>query len=100
MGAGDVKLMAAVGALLGTPKDALFASAYTALAGGVYAVILLIAQRHNREALAQYGLMAKTLVVTGHFTPIPKDKSNKATPLRYGVAIAVGTLVVLVQRIM
>ena len=50
MGAGDVKLMAAIGSLLG-PKDVLFAALYTAIAGGVYAILLLITQRSNREAL-------------------------------------------------
>jgi prepilin peptidase CpaA len=99
MGAGDVKLMAAIGSLLG-PKDVLFAGAYTAIAGGVYAVILLIAIKENRKAFARYGLMAKALLTTGHFAPIPRDESVKTTPLCYGVAIAVGTIAVLVQRML
>ena len=44
MGAGDVKLMAAIGALLG-PKDVLFAALYTAIAGGVYAILLLVTRK-------------------------------------------------------
>ena len=99
MGAGDVKLMAAIGSLLG-PKDVLYAGAYTAIAGGVYAVILLVAIKENRKAFARYGLMAKALLTTGHFAPIPKDESVKTTPLCYGVAIAVGTIAVLVQRML
>jgi prepilin peptidase CpaA len=99
MGAGDVKLMAAIGALLG-PKDVLYAAAYTAIAGGIYAVILLAARRENRTAFARYGIMAKTFVMTGHFAPIPRDEGMKTTPLCYGVAIAIGTLIVLAQRIL
>jgi prepilin peptidase CpaA len=99
MGAGDVKLMAAIGSLLG-PKDVLYAAAYTAIVGGVYAVILLIAIKENRKAFARYGLMGKTLVMTGHFAPIPRDEGMKTTPLCYGVAIAIGTLIVLAQRIL
>ena len=96
---GDIKLMAAIGALLG-PKDVLFAALYTAIAGGIYAIILLITQRSNREALARYSLMAKGLVLTGHFTNIPKGESEKTTPLCYGIAIAIGTLIVLAQRML
>jgi len=99
MGAGDVKLMAAIGALIG-PKDVLYAAAYTAIAGGIYAVILLAARRENRTAFSRYGIMAKTFVMTGHFAPIPRDESMKTTPLCYGVAIAVGTIIVLVQRML
>ena len=99
MGAGDVKLMAAIGSLIG-PRDVLFAAAYTAIAGGVYALILIVAKKENRKALARYGIMAKALLTTGHFAPIPRDESMKTTPLCYGVAIAIGTLAVLVQRML
>jgi prepilin peptidase CpaA len=98
MGAGDVKLMAAIGALLG-PKDVLFAALYTAIIGGMYAVILIVAQGRNRSALGRFALMAKGLVSTGHLTYIAKDENEKTTPLCYGIAIAVGTLAVLLQRI-
>jgi prepilin peptidase CpaA len=99
MGAGDVKLMAAIGAFLG-PKDVLFAALYAAIAGGVYAVFLLVTQRTNRQALARYTLMAKGLISTGNFANIPKDEKEKTTPLCYGIAIAIGTLIVLVHRIL
>ena len=99
MGAGDVKLMGAIGALLG-PKDVFFAVLYTLIVGGIYAILLLITQRSNREALARYSLMAKGLVSTGHFTNIPKGEGEKTTPLCYGIAIAIGTLIVLAQRML
>ena len=98
MGAGDVKLMAAIGALLG-PKDVLFAALYTAIAGGVYAILLLVTQKRNRETLARWMLMVKSFVFTRHFVYIPGAESEKTTPLCYGVAIAIGTLVVMVQKI-
>lgn len=99
MGAGDIKLVAAIGALLG-PKDVLFTALYTAIAGGIYAIILLFAQKDNRKALARYALMAKSFLFTGHFAYIPKDESEKTTHLRYGVAIATGTIIVLFQRML
>ena len=98
MGAGDVKLMAAVGAFLG-PKDVLLAALFTAIAGGIYAITLLIVQKNNRRALGRLGAMAKGLLLTGRLIHIPAKENEKATPLRYGVAIGVGALAVLVQRI-
>jgi prepilin peptidase CpaA len=98
MGAGDVKLMAAIGSLLG-PKDVLYAAIYTAIAGGVYAFLLLIIKRTNRKVVTRFAFMAKGPVSTGQLTHMPKDESKEKTPLRYGIAIAAGTLVVLLQRI-
>jgi prepilin peptidase CpaA len=99
MGAGDVKLMAAIGSFLGA-RDVLYAGAYTAIAGGIYAVILILAIKENRKAFSRYGLMAKALITTGHFANIPRDKDVKTTPLCYGVAIAAGTIAVLVQKML
>ncbi len=95
MGAGDIKLMAALGALLG-PKDILFAAAFTTIAGGVYAAILLAA-RNNRRLLERYGSMVRGLLYTGHLTYFRPDKEN-TTPLKYGVAIAAGGVAALVHR--
>ena len=98
MGAGDVKLMAALGTLLG-PQDILFAALYTGLAGGVYVMLLLIVRKNNRKVLPRYYWMAKSLLWTGHCAHIQEVEGEKTTPLRYGIPIAVGTLIVLVQRI-
>ena len=99
MGAGDVKLMAAIGSLLG-PKDVAFAALYTAIAGGIYAILLMVARKSNRKALARCALMGKTLLFTGHCAYIPEGENEKTTPLCYGVAIAAGTLVVLLQKVL
>lgn len=94
MGAGDIKLMAALGALLG-PKDILFTAAFTAIAGGIYAAILLLA-KDNRKALTRYKAMAKGIIMTGHLVYIEEDE--RITPLRYGAAIAVGAMTALMLR--
>ena len=44
MGAGDAKLMGAVGGFIG-PKAVLYAFAFTAIAGGVYALLLIVLHR-------------------------------------------------------
>ena len=51
MGAGDVKLMAALGAWLG-PAGAAWTALYAALAGGVMAVVVALARGYLRTAFA------------------------------------------------
>ena len=97
MGAGDVKLMAAIGALLG-PRDVFYATLYTAIAGGIYAVVLLAVRKNNRKSFLRFVVMIKGFLRTGHFIRIPDTDNEKAIPLKYGVAIGFGTLAVLIPR--
>jgi prepilin peptidase CpaA len=91
MGAGDVKLMGAVGALLG-PENIFYAFLYTALFGGTYAVILIVA---NRKQFLGFGreIFDKLLnmALTKKFTSEPVQKNHQRPRLCYGVAIALGT---------
>jgi len=91
MGAGDVKLMAGVGAWVGA-STILAAFLFTCLAGGVYALGVLAFHRDAaRQVLmnlkgAFYGFMA-----TRRFAYAPT--ASAALPrLCYGVAIAAGTV--------
>ena len=87
MGAGDAKLMGAVGAILGA-KGVFVAFLFTAIAGGIYALILLVFnRRYSRGLFARQAFM-----LTKQFIPIPADESKKKPKLCYGAAIAVGTL--------
>jgi prepilin peptidase CpaA len=93
MGAGDVKLMAMVGAFLG-PFGALCAALATFVAGGVLAILMLAAKGALRRAFSNVGrlvsanlLMAPTGSVD--FTIASKESAGK---LPYAVAIAGGTL--------
>ena len=56
LGAGDVKLMAALGAWLG-PADALWLGVYTALAGGIVALAVALAHGYLRAALSNVWLL-------------------------------------------
>lgn len=92
MGAGDVKLMGAVGATLG-PMRTFYAFLFTGIIGGVYALILLAI--HKRESILfakRFILMGKTILLTGQFVYIPPDAEQRRLKLCYGVAIAVGTM--------
>ncbi len=95
MGAGDVKLMAAVGALLG-PQDAFYSVVFTALAGGLYSVVLIIIYDFNKATLRRWGQRVRVFLATGRFSHVPMEE--KRPSLRYGVAIAAGTFFVLLRR--
>lgn len=87
-GAGDVKLMAAIGAVLG-PVTVFHAFLFTAVAGGVLAV--LVALRRRR--------LADTLAGTRRLISAPSDatqelRSAPATHrFAYGPAIAIGSVI-------
>ena len=92
MGAGDAKLMGAVGAVLGA-KGVFVAFLFTAIAGGIYALILLLVQRRAFKGFWQrQAAILKTFIFTGQFIPISGDSNEKKPRLCYGIAIALGTL--------
>lgn len=95
MGAGDVKLMAAVGTFLG-PFNALLAAACTLMAGGVLGLIVLLIRRGGMASLHRYGSTLHCLVVTGQFSYIPPAADEAAaTRFPYALAILTGTVIAL-----
>ncbi len=90
MGAGDVKLLGAVGAILG-PQGVFLAFLFTALAGGVYAFILLIFHGHLKKTILRYKIILATFFVTRNLIYIPPPASEGKPQLLYGLAIALGT---------
>lgn len=91
MGAGDAKLMGAIGAIIG-PKGVLMAALFTAVAGGIYAlVVLLFNLQYFKGFIERNAIMLKAFAYTRHLIPIPANKSEKKPRLCYGVAIAIGT---------
>jgi prepilin peptidase CpaA len=92
MGAGDVKLLGAAGAVLG-PLGIFNAFVLTAFIGGIYAVILvLVNYRHSRGFVLRLTTMFKTFAQTGQLIYIPAPKDEKKPKLSYGIAIALGAL--------
>ena len=87
-GAGDVKLLASIGTLLG-PKDVTVAFLYTVLAGGVIALLVAAKRRRMRETLERTAL----LVYTGGATAGAIEDASNDNRFPYAPAIAVGTLV-------
>ena len=91
MGAGDAKLMGAVGAVLGL-RGVLNASLFTAVAGGVFAFIPLFSHYKDFRFVTraveniQASLTAKCLI------SVPLEETERKPRLYYGIAIASGTL--------
>jgi prepilin peptidase CpaA len=91
MGAGDVKLMGAVGALLG-PKGVFVAFIFTALAGGIYAIALLLLRFRVGGTLIRLGTMFSSLRCGTSLAASSAGRNGKITVLNYGVAIALGVI--------
>ena len=83
-GAGDVKLFAALGTLLG-PEAVAMAFLYTALAGGVLATVVAMRRRMLRETVER----AAVLVRTGGAN-VGEIEGAAANRFAYAPAIAVG----------
>jgi prepilin peptidase CpaA len=98
MGAGDVKLLAAVGAWLGPGQIAVVALA-TSIAGGVLGLVVAIGYGYLRTALSNLGMLLMHWRVMG-VCPLPAVTLQSAAGprLAYAVPIAFGTVVTLWLR--
>ena len=91
MGAGDAKLMGAVGAVIGA-KGVIYALICTAIIGGVYALVLIIIHRsHFKGYFKKQMTTLWTYILTRKYIPDPIQTSQKRPRLCYGLAIALGT---------
>jgi prepilin peptidase CpaA len=90
MGAGDLKLLAALGTMVG-PGDALIILMATALAGGVMALIYAAYRGRLRGTLVNVGTVMKFHVSSG-LKAHPEANLDNPDALRmpYGLAIAAG----------
>ncbi len=95
MGAGDVKLMAAVGAIAG-PQHWFVIFVATALSGGLIGLSVVVLKRRLGETVLNLGALIGELA---HFrSPAATEtkldvRSNHGLRLPHGVAIAAGSLV-------
>lgn len=94
MGAGDVKLLAMIGAFLG-PGDTFYAALATMIVGGVLAILFVLARGtalrmfHNLVSLFQLGFLS---VAGGSKPDLQIEADMSAGKLPYGVPIAIGTI--------
>lgn len=92
MGAGDVKLMGALGSVLG-PGDTLDSFLYIGLIGGVYALLVILSPGSpSRQFLKRYWLIIKTFLYTKQFSYFSPSQEERKVKLCYGVAISLGAI--------
>ena len=98
MGAGDVKLLSCLGAILG-PQDLIAVALVGALLGGALALVVAAANGRLRSTL---GRVAELLAfwASGGLKPSPvlNLESPEALKIPYAVPVAAGTLLVLLSR--
>ena len=98
MGAGEVKVMAAIGSIVGA-ANWLGIFLITAILGGIVAVLLLLARHRLRRVLANVGfLVSQLLLLRAPYTRREEldIQSEKSMKLPHGVVIAWGSLLFLV----
>jgi len=86
-GAGDVKLFAAVGAVVGVDR-VIHAFLYALVAGGVLAIVVAVARRNLKQTLAG----TARLVATGGSSAADIEHPARHNRFAYAPAIAVGAV--------
>ena len=87
-GAGDVKLLAAIGTLLGA-KLTVIAFLYSAIVGGVLAILIAVRRGRLSETLER----TATLVRTGGANVADIERPSADNRFAYAPAIAIGAIV-------
>jgi prepilin peptidase CpaA len=96
MAAGDVKMMAVVGTFAG-PSAAFEIAVLTWCAGGVMALLIVLLRGRARQVLDNLRFMLLGCL-TGRDGMAALTQQTSAGSMPYGVAIAAGTIVVLVRH--
>ena len=86
-GGGDVKLLAALGTLLG-PSAIVYAFFYTAIAGGALAVLVAVGRRRLRATMVN----TAALVTTAGAVAADIERASENNRFAYAPAIALGAL--------
>ena len=93
LGAGDVKLLAALGAWLG-PMNAVWIALYTGVAGGVMAVVVAVSHGYLRTALQNVWFLLQHWRVAGLRSLYEVSLEGSAGPrLAYAIPIFAGLLI-------
>ena len=89
-GAGDVKLLGAVGSFLG-PKGVFTVFIISCILSGVYALFLLASKGLLTRTLKRYGKILWTFIYNRQLVFIKPSLEEKQIKVRHGLSIALGT---------
>jgi prepilin peptidase CpaA len=95
MGAGDVKLLAGVGAWVWY-KDTLYAFAASAIIGGLIAVLMVVWRRTWLQHQSQFWMICNEILTVKDpekLATIAAERKPTMMLLPYGIPIAIGTIV-------
>jgi len=95
LGAGDVKLLGAIGAWLG-PMNAIWVGLYAGAAGGILAIFVALTQGYLFQAVGNVGVLLAYWRLNG-VKPLPEItlEHSRGPRLAYAVPILAGTMVTL-----
>ncbi len=102
MGAGDVKLMAAIGVWFG-PWMTLVSFAVGAVLGGIIAVVMIVSSGRLQAACANVGVLMVKMqsreTAFGEFGSAKSFAAGGSQLLPYGVPLTIGSLIVLAGQV-
>ena len=94
MGAGDVKLLAGVGAWVGV-SNVLWAFVVSVFVGALIAVVMVVCRRRWRHHQSQFlGILTEVLIVRNpsQLAAMAADRKSSMLLLPYGIPIAIGSI--------
>jgi len=97
IGAGDTKFMAAIGGLLG-PGGAFLTYLFSAMIGGMFALLFLATDRGFKESAIKYEKVLSLFFFKLKGEPNSSPRGEKETRLCYGMAIGLGAVCSVVWR--
>lgn len=95
MGAGDVKLLAGVGAWLADPLTLVYAFCVSALIGGAIAVAMVVYRKAWDKHLGQFRLITNEILTIRDpekLAAIAAERKKSMLLLPYGIPIAIGSI--------
>jgi prepilin peptidase CpaA len=95
MGAGDVKLLAGVGAWLADPLTLVYAFCVSAFVGGAIAVGMVVYRKAWDKHLRQFRAIASEIVTIrdpNQLSAIAAERKSSMLLLPYGIPIAIGSI--------
>jgi len=89
-GAGDVKLLGAIGSYLGG-QGVFLVFLLSCVFGGAFALFLLASKGLLIGTFRRYGAILKGFFITRQLVYIPPNKNERQIKVRFGLAISLGT---------
>lgn len=100
LGAGDIKLFSAIGAVMGL-EFVLYTLAFSFISGGIIAILLMAIRKNGRTRLLYLGHYLKKCFLTFSLLPYSdfQDKSD-GSKFRFAYAVTCGTILAITFKTM